>query len=585
MKTEKLLIDKGQYLSDILAEIPTNSIVSKTVPGCGATTLEIETKRNSIIIVPNVPVIHSKCDKYPNLLGVYEGVTVQDIIDYLRRDIPFKKLITTPESYPKIKMAMEKLGLDMFAVFFCLMDECHLLIKDVDYRADIILPIDDFFAFKGKSLVTATLLEFTDPRFKENGFQVLSIEPSYQYGHEIFLLNVNDTFTELEGTFNAITQPTYFFLNSIDFAFSIIDQLDIAKDSSIFCSSKSRVKLIGEYDFKHAYTVWNPERARKFNFFTARYYNAFDLELDYKPDVFLITDVYKAEYTMFDVNTDSVQIIGRFRHGVNDIFHIYNTCYNFEHLTKEQAEREIYAHQKAYEVIKSYYDNATTIEERRAFGQALESLPYRELLFPDGRKNYFAIDNKINEILVKGLYKDGFTLESEYRKSPHFYPSFAYDYYPEGVRTKLILIKSKETVKEKRKLSLEILSSLEKPYNENDHDLLTEIRKIDPLIVEAFEKLGVEKIEELKFSEKKMKEALILASRKSNKTIQMVKNSFKTGYKYSNEAIVKELTRIYGELDIHPDKIIKGSMILDYFNAEPTKVKGNRGYYLIDEKV
>lgn len=288
---------------------------------------------------------------------------------------------------------------------------------------------------------------------------------------------------------------------------------------------------------------------------------------------------------MFDVNTDTVQIVGRFRNGVNNIFHIYNTCKDFDYLTRQQAEREIYAHQKAYEVIKSYYDNATTIEERRAYGQALESLPYGKLLLPDGRKNFFAIDNRINELTVKSLYKEDEFLDEEYRRSPHFYPFFDGQYYPPAIRSKLVLIKTKETTKEKRKLSLEILSSLEKPYNENDHDLLTEIRKIDPLIVDAFEKLGVEKIEELKFSEKKMKEALILASRKSNKTIQMVKNSFKTGYKYSNEAIVKELTRIYGELGIHPDKIIKGSMILDYFKASPTKVKGDRGYYLIDEKV
>ena len=585
MKTETLLIEKGQYLSDILAEIPTNTIVSKTIPGCGATTLEIETKRNSIIIVPNVPVIHSKCSKYPNLLGVYEGVTVQDIIDYLRTDIPFKKLITTPESYPKIKMAMEKMRLDMFANFFCLMDECHLLIKDIDYRSDIILPIDDFFSFRGKALVTATLLEFTDPRFNENNFRILSVEPNYKYGHDIVLIHVNDVFSELEFEFKGIKKNTFFFLNSIDLIFSIVNQLGIAKDSSIFCSSKSRVKLIGEYNFKHAYTVWNPNNARKFNFFTARFYNAFDLELDYKPSVFLITDVYKAEYTMFDVNTDSVQIVGRFRNGVNNIFHIYNTCKDFDYLTRQQAEREIYAHQKAYEVIKSYYENATTIEERRAYGQALESLPYGKLLLPDGRKNFFAIDNKINELTVKSLYKEDEFLDEEYRRSPHFYPFFDGEYYPPEIRSKLVLIKTKETVKEKRKISLEILCSLEKPYNENDHNILTEIRKIDPLIVEAFEKLGVEKIEELKFSEKKMKEALILASRKSNKTIQMVKNSFKTGYKYSNEAIVKELTRIYAELGIHPDKIIKGSMILDYFKALPTKVKGDRGYYLIDEKV
>ena len=147
------------------------------------------------------------------------------------------------------------------------------------------------------------------------------------------------------------------------------------------------------------------------------------------------------------------------------------------------------------------------------------------------------------------------------------------------------MLKSSMSVKKKREIYVDILKGLPKPYSEYDYNTITEIRKIDPLIVDAFEKLGVEKIEELKFSEKKMKEALILASRKSNKTIQMVKNSFKTGYKYSNETIVKELTRIYGELDIHPDKIIKGSMILDYFNASPTKVKGERGYYLIDEKV
>lgn len=211
MKTETLLIEKGQYLSDILAEIPTNTIVSKTIPGCGATTLEIETKRNSIIIVPNVPVIHSKCDKYPNLLGVYEGVTVQDIIDYLRTDIPFKKLITTPESYPKIKMAMEKLSLDMFANFFCLMDECHMLIKDIDYRSDIILPIDDFFSFRGKALVTATLLEFTDPRFNENNFRILSVEPNYKYGHDIVLIHVNDVFSELEFEFKGIKKKHLLF--------------------------------------------------------------------------------------------------------------------------------------------------------------------------------------------------------------------------------------------------------------------------------------------------------------------------------------------------------------------------------------
>ena len=55
-----ITLTKGQYLSDIMKEIPSDCILSKKIPGCGATTLELNTDRNSIIIVPNVPVILSK---------------------------------------------------------------------------------------------------------------------------------------------------------------------------------------------------------------------------------------------------------------------------------------------------------------------------------------------------------------------------------------------------------------------------------------------------------------------------------------------------------------------------------------------
>ena len=77
-----ITLTKGQYLSEVMDKIPSNCILSKRIPGCGATTLELITDRNSIIVVPNVPVIVSKCNKYPNLLGVYEGVNHQRIIKY-----------------------------------------------------------------------------------------------------------------------------------------------------------------------------------------------------------------------------------------------------------------------------------------------------------------------------------------------------------------------------------------------------------------------------------------------------------------------------------------------------------------------
>lgn len=585
MEKTQINIEKGQYLKDILQEIPTNTILAKTVPGCGATTLEIESQRNSIIIVPNIPVIHSKCEKHGYLFGVFEGVSVQDITLYLKGGQLYKKIMTTPESFQKVKMAFEECGIDMFSDYFCLMDECHKLVKDVDYRSDIVLPMIDFFEFKGKALVSATPLELSDPKFEKQEFQTLEIVPTYDYWHDIFILHVNDVYTELEGLLKVMKSSTFFFINSIDLISSIIQQAEIEKESAVFCSPKSRVKMVGEYNFNNVYTKWSPKYAKKFNFFTERFYNAFDLEWEEKPDVYIITDVFKAEYTMVDIFTDCIQIVGRFRNGVGDVYHFFNTNTDIESITKEQAEKEIFAHQKAYEIIKTYYNNANSIEERRAFGEALQSLPFNKMLFPSGAINYFARDNWVNEKLVRSYYNDGRKIYSAYFSCPNFHPYYNYDYYPLTDVMKLKMLKSSMSVKKKREIYADILKSLPKPYSEYDYNTITEIRKIDPLIVEAFEKLGVEKIEELKFSEKKMKEALILASRKSNKTIQMVKNSFKTGYKYSNEAIVKELTRIYAELGIHPDKIIKGSMILDYFNASPIKVKGDRGYYLIDEKV
>ena len=84
MEIKEITIDKGQRLSDIMDEIQPNTILHKTVCGIGATTLELETERNSIIIEPNVPVIKGKEQKHPSMLGVYEGVSTKDIAEYIK---------------------------------------------------------------------------------------------------------------------------------------------------------------------------------------------------------------------------------------------------------------------------------------------------------------------------------------------------------------------------------------------------------------------------------------------------------------------------------------------------------------------
>ena len=146
---------KIQYLTEVLPQIETNTILCKTLTGLGATYSEIKAKRHSVIIVPNVPPIIGKCKdpkhKNDNLFGVKQGVTTEEVIDYIEKTLAagkFIKLISTPEGFAKIKRAFEELELDIYEITFLLFDECDKTIKDVDYRADIILPMDDFFKFR-----------------------------------------------------------------------------------------------------------------------------------------------------------------------------------------------------------------------------------------------------------------------------------------------------------------------------------------------------------------------------------------------------------------------------------------------------
>ena len=588
-----ITLKEGQHLGDLKdektgkrLEIPSNCILSKRIPGCGATTLELETDRSSIILVPNVPVIISKCKKekkkYP-LLGVYEGVNQSQIIEYLRKN-RIRKIMTTPESFSKVKSACEKCGINIYTDFFLLEDECHQIIKDVDYRPDIVMPMNDFFQFNHKALVSATPIGFSDPRFEENNFKTIEITADYDYRQKI-------TVTQTYNIAKAVSQylenhngTICFFINSVVEIYSLMKHFDLLEDSAVYCAPKSRGKLKAEYGFTNAHTEWSSDTMKKYNFFTGRFFTAFDLELDYNPDLVMITDPYNAEYTMLDVDTDCIQICGRFRNGINSATHIYRVNPEIVIKSREQMEWEISAHEFAYQTIQTFYNSAENKESRFAFGAVLETLPFRKYQYPDFTKNWFAIDNDINEVLVQNQYQSNISIIEWYKDCHFFNPTFTKCEYNENDE-KLKIIKKCRSVKDKRRKIVQILSEIEEPYSEYALDYINSIRAIDPFIVDAYEVLGKERIEELKYNQKKMNEEMILSQRKGNKVVLLIKNTFKIGNKYTNEKITEELTRIFDLMHIHPEKTIKGNMIKDYYQVVEWRDKKNRGYRLVSELI
>lgn len=600
MNTQIIQINKNengkiQYLTEVLPMIPTNTVLYKTLTGLGATYGELKADRNSIIIEPNVPVIVGKCNdpkhKEDNLFGVYEGVYTEDVIKYLEKSADKRtKILTTPESFQKVKDAFELMDMDIYGTCFLLFDECHKIVKDADYRSDITLPFDDFFLFNEKALVSATPISFSDPRFEMQKFQIIRIEPAFEYKLPVSLIHTNNVLEQLKRTLDKLDATDIcLFVNSTDMIYSFIKQLDIENESTVFCAKKSVEKLKNK-KFKHAFEQWSKSRMKKYNFFTSRFYNALDIELKIKPTVIMISDVYFSEYSMIDPHTDAIQAIGRFRNGVNRVCHIFNTNPNLPVRTEEEIGIYLQVSKEVYDKIKTFYDCATSEEARNAYREALKVLPFNQMLNKDGKENFFAIDNYVDEALLKSSYNAQEKLIASYRSNRLFDLDVESAYFPFGDFERLKKESKYASLKDKRK---EVVLQLELLKGDDETEMIRnykeDLRKADSFIYGAYEEIGKEMIESLDYSVKRIKEAMILKQNREKtegtEFIQLIKNSFKVGQKYTKKYIKEELTRIYALTGVTPQKTITGQSIKEFFHVKEINTGGSRKFLLVESKI
>jgi hypothetical protein len=584
---------KTQYLTEVLPEIPTNTILYKKLTGLGATYGELKADRDSIILEPNVPVIKGKC-KDPkhakdNLMGVYENVTVDSIVKYLQAcKEKHIKLLSTPESFSKIKAAFEEVDRDIYSTCYLLFDECHKIVKDVDYRENITLPFDDFFMFENKGLVSATPLDFTDPRFFKQKFQIMEVQPNFEYAQPLNLYHTNNVLQELKKRIGNIEKPIFLFINSTETIYSIMDKLDILEQSTVFCAYNS-VKNLKDKKFSQVYSDWDAAKMNKYNFLTSRFFNALDIELDFQPEVFIVTDVTMATQSIIDPFTDTIQIIGRFRNGIASASHITNTDYKFQVRSKAQLQFRINVFEETYKILKAYHDNATSDELRDAVKAILNNHPLTPLLNTDGTKNWFKIDNYMDENLVQGYYNSFDELVKNYKQCESFKLNYESQAYKLSDTERLKRENKSLSIKAKRKEIVEQLEILKGDETSIAMEHKRELIRTDAFIVQAYDELGKAKIEELKYSQPKIREAMILKRYNENRTgtefIEMVKNRFKAGQSYELSQINKIRDEIYSLLNMPPIKKKPKDFLSDFFELRDYWKNRQRALFLEYAKV
>ena len=598
MKKNQIKISKNengktQYLTEVLPEIQTNTILYKTLTGLGATYGELKAKRNSIIIEPNKPVIIGKCNdpkhKGDNVFGVYEGVYTEDIVEYIEKSSgKFLKIMTTPESFTKVQRAFEKMDIDIRFTCFLLFDECHKLIMDSDYRENISLPMDLFFECKSKALVTATPLKYSNPKFKEQGFQIIEIKPTFEYKQPLNLFTTNCAVKKLKEILERLEKdstPIFIFCNSTDTIYSAMKQLGYLKNSAVFCSDKSvdKLKLL---HFKNAYAEWKPENMKRVNWLTSRFYNALDVEISDRPNVVMFTDCYFAEFTMIDPFTDAIQIVGRFRNGVQDIYHIANTKASFPlHNNSKAVLTYVRIQEWIYRYVNQWYNRSRGIVSE-ALLDIMSTMPYNRWLDKDGHKNHFAIDNYVNGEMMKTYYRGSEYLLYAYQHTGAFIVQHRNFIYPIGDLERLQRECSGLSVQEKRRIIVNQLELLGE--TEADVEFKRDLIASDAFIVKAYDILGKDELERLDYRMKPIREAMIIKQyqqeAKTTDVVRLVNNSFNKGRWYSLRYIKEDLKSIYKKMNIPHKKAITAQTIKEYFDVKEWRKSNERGYLLIQPK-
>ena len=359
-KVTGIFANKKHLLSNYLTKMP-HGLVDKKIPGIGATTLEINSKRNSIIVFPTKALAYGKHSKHPNTLyvgseikGQNEKVTNQQIEEYLAKD-GYKKLLVVADSLGRLLGIIGKNYRD----YFLMIDEVDVLQTDNNFRPQLENVIDYYLIFppKNRCMVTATMKEFSNPHLKtECRFPI-----TWQYNthRNIDLLHTdNITQAVIEKVISHPTEKIFIAYNSILQIRNIIASLDeeTRKECAILCSEAS-IKEAGEYFVPKLGD--NDTLPARINFATCCYFTGIDIEDSYH--LITVSDVRRS-HSMLTLDR-MTQIHGRCRkdNGVLSETIIYNTL-GYVSVMESMEKYTITLLNKAQKVLK-VLESADTISQ------------------------------------------------------------------------------------------------------------------------------------------------------------------------------------------------------------------------------
>lgn len=522
-----LNIFKGEFLSEALKRqgypcLPSNTIINKVMTGTGATYMELDPKlspRNSIVIEPFRSSVDDKIKIFNKSLGVYKGITQKQVEIYLKRkDIQYKKIITTPEGLNKILSAAKNANTNLYKEFFFLYDESDHITQDSGYRRSISAPMKEFFKFKDKALVSATPIKpskYTINLFLRNKIKWMDIKPNYPYQEDMTLITTGNFYiqvrTKIKELLDGGSAHVCIFYKTTEGLRKIMEDLmqnGIINDSEykVFCSQESANNLKGKF---LAHSTENLELPLpKISGFTSRFFPSVDINLSKLCDVLILSNCKCVKHSLIDPFTEAIQCQGRFRHifpngkRYNSLTVISSIPENLTIRTLKEIDSDIRVRIKSYRAVEQKKDNE--IDTTKSYNKELARMRLTSLFDSSKQQiDRFAIEQLANEERVKSYYMSSESLRKAYEDTNYFNINFAPDnWILFDNDTNLNTV----TTKAKRKL---IVNILEKDSTDEETIKLLRAKCVEEeWLINSFLKLGRSVIKENQYSKTKIEKLL-----------------------------------------------------------------------------
>lgn len=516
-----------KWLSKVLAknnmnDLPDNCMLNKVLTGCGGTTVALTNDIPYVIAVPFRSMIENKLDwakqNNINICPVMGGISDYEIANYTGN-----KYIVTYDSLGRLNNFINT------SKYKILIDESHKLIDSGSFRGNAIRTVlSNYKGYRAFVFMTATpvkdkyqLPELVDIPKINIGWE--NVEP-VSINYQVVTKDLDKLIAVLGAKHltNSITTNAHIFINSVT---SIIDIISILKKNykgiqesiNIVCADNELNENKITKSLGKKFTISKVGNVNRINFYTSTAFEGSDI-FDKDGVTYIVTDG-KKDHTKNDILTTLPQIIGRIRNTKykNQVNLLFTPSLYYSYTTEEEFEENVKKNLDEAKHTVALYNSIDIEMAKIALIKGVETNPY--ILQEDNTIiiNETAWHNEMHNF--QALHTTYFVFSNEDTKAKQVLTHNSITYNYDGVD-----ILSTEGYDKLLIGSKANFQTLCEQYIENiDNTDITEVIDInEPMIKEAYDKLGADKMKALGYRRNNIKAELIKIDNIIAKDIKIV---------------------------------------------------------------